>query len=119
MSFLTSTIGKVLAAAIAIILLLGFLQLRSCQQARQRAAQSRVDRAQQEALQNSAADAVNTVSGVATNDMATADLGRRNREEITNAEGASERVSDAATAAGRNSLCRRAAYRNRPECWVQ
>lgn len=119
MAWLKSTVGLIVTGLALLLLIVGILWLQSCAASRQQAAQSRVDRGQSGAFQNSAADAVNTIGEVSSNDTATADLGRRNREEIKNAEGSQVRVNDAATAAGRNSLCRRAAYRNRPECRVQ
>ena len=119
MKFLASTIGKVVAVLVLVVLLLGALQLRSCVQARQQAAQSKVDDAQHGALQNSAADAVNTGAGVAANQMASEDLTRANEREIRNAEGAGDAVNAGVRDAGLRSLCRRAASRNDPRCRVQ
>jgi hypothetical protein len=119
MDFLKSTIGKIATALAVIALVLGFLQVRSCQQARQVEAQSKLDRGQRGAAQASGADAVNTVGEVAENQMASETLGRTNEEEIRNAQGADDRVNPDVGAAGLRALCRRAAYRNRPECRVQ
>lgn len=114
MKFLATTIGKVVTALVVVALVLGFLQLRSCQQARQQAAQSKVDRSQAEAAHTSAADAVNTAGGVAANQMASEDLTRANDREIRNAKGAEAGVDPAVRDAGFASLCRRPSFRNSP-----
>jgi hypothetical protein len=114
--FLGTLAGKAIAVAVAIILLLGILQVRSCQQANQRAAQARVDRGQGEAFQNSAGDAINTITGVAGNEQAGADLTRTNEREIRDAKGSTAAVDPAVRDAGLRSLCRRAAYRNSERC---
>ena len=119
MKYLATTAGKVIAALIVVALILGLLQVRSCQQARQQAAQSRVDRGQAGAARDSAGDAVNTVSGVSANQSASEDLTRSNEREIRNAEGANDPVNPALRDAGLRSLCRRAATRNDPRCRVQ
>jgi hypothetical protein len=116
---LTSTFARAAVVAALVILLLVGLQIRSCVMASQQQAQSKVDRGQAGAARESAGDALNTQAGVHSNDMAAADLDRTNGEEIRNAKGSDQSVDPAAGAAGRNSLCRRAAYRNRPECRVQ
>ncbi|HEU4804199.1 MAG TPA: hypothetical protein VFS91_00060 [Nitrobacter sp.] len=119
MKFLGTLAGKIIAGAAVLILLLGFLYVRSCQQANQRAAQSRIDRSQAGAARESAADAINTVSGVSENQAASEGLTRSNRDEILKAEGASDRVNPAVRDAGLRALCRRKAAANDPRCGVQ
>lgn len=119
MAILAKPIAKVVAVLAVVILLLGLLQVRSCQQARQQAAQSRVDKGQAAAARESAADAVDTVSGVSANQSASEELTRSNEREIRNAEGSDDPVNPAVRDAGLRSLCRRAAARNDPRCRVQ
>jgi ABC-type protease/lipase transport system fused ATPase/permease subunit len=109
---LSKSLSRIAIAAIAVILVLGFLQVRSCQQARQQAVQSKVDRSQGDAMRNSAADAVNTVGGVAANQMAGEDLTRQNERNIRDAKGADQGVDPAVRDAGLASLCRRQSFRN-------
>jgi len=82
MKFLASTIGKVVAALIVVVLILGVLQVRSCQQARQQAAQSKVDRGQGEAGIEAGAEAGNTVSNVMEADQRVDQTVRGGRDEI-------------------------------------
>lgn len=118
MTWLRSTVGLVITGLSVCLLIAAFLWLQSCQRERSLEAQGKVDRGQQGALQNSAGDAVNTVAGVAENQMASDELGRRNEEEINNAPGASDPVNPAVRDAGLRSLCRRPAYRHDPRCRV-
>lgn len=64
----------------------------------------------------SGADAAGTVGEVGTRASETDMITRENENAIRNAEGADAPVNPAAAAAGRDSLCRRAAYRDSPEC---
>jgi hypothetical protein len=113
LSKLATRIGLALIAA---VLLLGLMQLRACSNARQTAAQERVEDAQAGAAGNSAADAIATQANVNAGERAAAELDRTNEKEIRDAPGADQAVDAAVDAAGRRSLCRRAAYRDRPEC---
>lgn len=117
--FGTKILMRVGIALVALVLLLGFLQVRSCRQAAQRAAQSKVDRGQAGAARESAADAVNSVGNVSEAQRESEDLTRSNEREIRNAEGANDRVNPGVRDAGIRSLCRRAASRNDPRCRVQ
>jgi hypothetical protein len=92
------------------------LGLRSCEKRRSQAAQTRVERSQAEAASNSAADAINAVTGVGSNAAASEELTRQNEKEIRNAPGANDPVNPAARDAGLRSLCRRPAYRDNPKC---
>lgn len=69
-----------------------------------------------DAALESGRDAVGTVGNQAAAERAADDLTRSNADEIRNAEGANAPVADPVDASGRASLCRRAAYRERPEC---
>ncbi|MEM6494845.1 MAG: hypothetical protein AAF650_10750 [Pseudomonadota bacterium] len=61
-------------------------------------------------------DAANTVGNVGARAQASDALTQSNSEEIRNAEGANQDVDPGVARAGRRSLCRRAAYRDKPEC---
>ncbi|KPL67398.1 hypothetical protein SZ64_04325 [Erythrobacter sp. SG61-1L] len=61
-------------------------------------------------------DAVNTIGTQMAGEAATDALTRENAHDIRNAPGANAPVDPAAHAAGIRSLCKRAAYRERPEC---
>jgi uncharacterized protein (UPF0333 family) len=109
---------RVIAMIVGVILLIVVVGLfvKSCDNRRSRAAQSRVERSQAEAASNSAADAINTVTGVGTNQAASEDLGRTNERDIRAAEGASTKIGAGVNAAGRSALCKRQAYRDDPKC---
>lgn len=106
-----------IAGVIVLIVAVG-LFVRSCDQRRSAASQARVERSQAEAASNSAADAIGTVARAGAAERASEDLTRSNDKEIRNAEGADTRVGSGVDAAGRRSLCRRAAYRDDPKCRV-
>lgn len=101
--------------ALLLIVAIGF-GVRSCDKRHSQAAQSRVERSQAEAASNSAADAINTVTGVGSNQAASEELGRTNERDIRAAQGAGERVGAGVNAAGQSALCKRAAYRDDPKC---
>jgi ABC-type protease/lipase transport system fused ATPase/permease subunit len=105
----------IIVGALVLVAVVG-LTVRSCDKRRSQAAQARVERSQAEAASNSAADAINTVTGVGTNQAASEDLGRTNERDIRAAEGANARVGAGVNAAGRAALCKRAAYRGDPKC---
>jgi hypothetical protein len=112
---ISARIIAMIAGVILLIVAVG-LFVKSCDNRRSRAAQSRVERSQAEAASNSAADAINTVTGVGTNQAASEDLGRTNERDIRAAEGANTKISAGVNAAGRAALCKRAAYRDDPKC---
>jgi hypothetical protein len=110
--------ARIIAMIVGVILLIAAVGLfvKSCDNRRSRAAQSRVERSQAEAASNSAADAINTVTGVGTNQAASEDLGRTNERDIRASEGANTKIGAGVNAAGRAALCKRAAYRDDPKC---
>lgn len=61
-------------------------------------------------------DAVNTIGKQMASEDAIDIISRENEHEIRNAPGARAPVDPAARDAALRSLCRRAAYRERPEC---
>lgn len=107
---------RIVAGAIALALLIGVLQVRSCTNAKREAATLRVQGEQMKAGMNSAADAIAIQSAVNQREREADDLTRANEKEIRNATGADARVDDRATAAGLDSLCRRASYRDTERC---
>lgn len=115
---LSKTVARIAIAAIAIILVLGFLQVRSCQQERQRAAEARLQQGQMGAQGESAKDAIATQGKAGERERQSEELTRTNEREIRNAQGASDPVNPAARDAGLRSLCRRAAYIDSERCRV-
>lgn len=113
---LSTIVTRILAGALLIILILGVLQVRSCSLAKQRAAQSKIDRGQAGAARESAKDAIQTQGEVSERGAASEDLTRTNEKEIRGAEGSTDPVNPAARDAGLASLCRRPAYRNHERC---
>lgn len=115
---LSRLVTLIIAALAVLALILAILWLDGCEERRSIGAQQKVERSQGEAQSNSARDAIATQGQVNANEQASADVGRANEKEIRDAEGSNQAVSGPANAAGRASLCRRAAYRDRPECRV-
>lgn len=113
---MSRTLARVLMGMGAILLLLGFLWLRSCQEARTAGTVAKVAKGQAGAAIQSGADAANTIGNRMAADAATDQLTRENEDAIRNAEGAAAPVAAPARDAGLASLCRRAAYRGKPEC---
>ena len=88
----------------------------ACKRASRIAAEQRVEREQRGAAADNARDAV--ASGAAANarERSSDSLTIRNSKEIIDAEGAQMPVGPAATRAGLDGLCRRAAYRDSQRC---
>jgi hypothetical protein len=115
-----SIAGRTIALIVGILLLIGAVTfgVTQCDKRRNQAAQGRVDDAQSGAQQNSAADAIGTVSAAGQRETGSEELTRSNEREIRDAEGAGERIKPGVDTAGRAALCRREAYRNDPKCKV-
>jgi hypothetical protein len=77
---------------------------------------ARLSTNQTEAALESGADAVETVGAVGAGAVHIDVITRENERAIREAPGADAPVDPAVHAAGLASLCRRAAYRERPEC---
>lgn len=107
---------KVILAIAAVLLVLGWLQLRSCQKDAQTAAEVGLAKGQQGAQTNSATDAVTTQGAANRRERESEDLTRANEREIRNAKGADAAVDAAVRDAGLLALCRRAAYRDTERC---
>lgn len=108
--------NAIIAAAVMVALVLtafGLWQLN-----RSRAAQSRVDAAQNSAVVESAKDAIGTQEAAAGREQASEEMTTQNSKEIRSAEGADAKVSTGVNDAGIRSLCRRPAYRNSERCRV-
>lgn len=83
-------------------------------------AQSKLNKAQGSATQQSGTDAVNTVGDVSASETKTDDLTRSNADAIDKAQGSTDAVHPDARAAGLQALCSRLSYRQRhPECVQQ
>jgi len=115
MPSLPTRLIAMIVAALVFLGLIGF-GVTQCQKRRSEAAQGRVERGQAGAAANSAADAIGTVARSGEAEAASETLTRTNEKEIRDAQGANDPVNPAVSAAGRNSLCRRAAYRDDPKC---
>ena len=90
----------------------------ACNRIRSLTAQSKVNDGQMGAFRNSSSEAIETVGNVAANQAASDELGRRNAEEIGNAEGAGNSIGTAVNDAFLRAACRRQASRNDPKCRV-
>lgn len=115
---MSDRVARIAGIAIAALMLIAFAvvvihQLTSGKRAK---IEARLGRNQVEAASKSGADAVNTIGAQHAAEGAIDDLTRSNADDIRAAEGADAPVSPAAAAAGRRSLCKRATYRERPEC---
>lgn len=115
---LSRLVSTVLMCVVAAALIFGFLWLQGCQQARQKAAEARVERSQAGAAQDSAKDAVATVRASGEAERRSEELTRTNEQEIRNAKGADAVVDPAVRDAGFASLCRRSAYSDSERCRV-
>lgn len=93
--------------------------VHSCRLAQTAKTEAKLSANQTGAALASGKDAVDTVGQTAARDAATDTITRENDRAIRNAPGAAAPVDPAAHAAGLASLCRRAAYRGKPECLQQ
>lgn len=100
----------------AVALLLALLLLGQCQRARQAGAEASLNAKTGKAAADSGADAVGAVGALSGRNSTTDQITRENDARIHAAPGAGQAVSSAVADAGRISLCRRAAYRGKPEC---
>lgn len=116
MDWLSKTAARVLMGLVAALLIVGLLWLRSCQQERSAKAQATLAKSQASAATASGSDAANTVGNRMAADAETDTLTRSNADEIHKADGADAPVAGGVSAAGRASLCRRAAYQHDPKC---
>lgn len=110
---------KALLLFAALILLLAFLWLRSCSDARSAKSQAKLSTGQAGAAIESGRDAANTIGNRTHADAATDAITRENDDAIRNAEGASAPVAAPVRDAGLVGLCRRAAYQRDPRCLQQ
>ena len=113
---LSSLATKIIAGLVLVVLVVGILYVSSCQDRRQQAAESRLQKGQTGALTESAKDAIATQGAAGEREQASEELTRSNEKEIRDAEGADAPVDPAVRDAGLDSLCRRAAYRNSERC---
>lgn len=106
--------STLIAAAVALVLALLFLG--QCQRARTAGAEAALSKETGASAVASGRDAVGAVAAVSGRESAGDAIGRTNDAEIRKAEGAGQAVPGAVDAAGRSSLCRRAAYRGDAKC---
>lgn len=112
--FFGSLAGKVVVAAVlAAAILFGISQ---CQNAGREADRADLSADQAEAGSESAKDAIGTVGAVSDRNTASDQTTAENADAIRNAPGADSPVDPRAHDAGLRGLCRRAAYRGKPEC---
>jgi hypothetical protein len=100
-----------MAMVAGLILFLALWGPAACQKMRSQQAQSKLDRAQGDAFENSAADAINTQGAANVRERESEDVSRSNREDIRNAKGSDAAVDPAARDAAFRGLCKRASFR--------
>jgi hypothetical protein len=112
--------GRIIGMVVGVIVLIVAVGLfvKSCDNRRNQAAQTRMDREMGDAASNISADAIGTVARSGEAAAASEELTRENEKEIRNAQGADERVGAGVNAAGLRSLCKRDAYRDSERCRV-
>ncbi len=113
---LTPLAIRVLVGLVLALLLAGFLILQSCQNATTAKTEAKLGEAQTGAAIASGADAANTVGDTSARAAETDRTTMENADEIRKAPGAAAPVADGVHDAGLRALCKRAAYRGRPEC---
>lgn len=104
------------ALGLAALVLLALAGPASCNRSKRIAAEQRVERAQRGAAADNARDAIAASAAANARERHSDDLTQRNSKEILNAEGAHMPADPAATRAGLDGLCRRAAYRDSERC---
>lgn len=102
--------------AAAAVLLLALVLLNQCAKRRVAGAEAALDAKVSRAQVQAGKDAVEAVSGVAGRQTEADQITRENDAQIRNAAGADQPLDRAVGDAGRIGLCRRAAYRGKPEC---
>ena len=107
--------GPWAAAAVALFVMV-LAGPAACKRSGRIAAEERVDRAQRSAAADNARDAIAAAGAANERERGSDDLTIRNQREIMHAEGAQMPVDPAATRAGLDGLCRRAAYRDSERC---
>ena len=112
-------VHKIILGFLAVLMIVALVYMSGCEERRALGDQKKIERGQTGAVIESGMDASNVQANVATNDAASAELGRSNEKEIRDAKGSDVAVAPDAQSAGLRSLCRRAAYRDRPECRMQ
>jgi len=78
--------------------------------------EGRIAAEQADAATDKGRQSIEEAGKAARDNTATQDLRRTNEQDIRAAEGAGDGVNPGAAGAGRRSLCKYAAYRDRPEC---
>jgi hypothetical protein len=110
-------LGRWIGTAVLLALVLGgLLFLQTCQSARTAKTEARLNRNQTEAALASGADAVGTIGDQTGREAAIDAITKENSDAIRSAPGADTPVPAAVDAVARERLCRRAVYRQRPEC---
>lgn len=109
----------VLGIGAALFLLAVIGGVHSCRLARTAKTEAKLSTNQTGAAIASGADAIDTIGKSAAAEAAGDTITRENDRAIREAPGAGASVDPAVDAAGRSSLCRRAAYRGHPECLQQ
>lgn len=111
-----STLAKVLIALGTVLLIVGLLWLRSCEDARTAKTATKLATGQAGAAIESGHDASGTIGNRMDADAAGDRLTQENRDAIKNAPGADAPVDPRLRDTALASLCRRAAYRSDPKC---
>lgn len=104
------------ALVLAAVVALGWWFVTEPGRQRQRAAEAEVSAKLSDARTKSAADAISIQDGASDAAAASEQLSRESADAIRNAPGADQRLDPGLNRAGRERLCRRAAYRDHPDC---
>lgn len=113
---LTPLAIRVIVGIAFALLLAGFLILQSCQSGQTAKTEAKLGRNQTEAALQSGADAVGTIGEQSAREDQIDQITKENDNAIRSAPGADTPVPAGVDAVARERLCRRAAYRQRPEC---
>jgi len=113
---LSTMATRIVVAVVFVICVLGLLQVQSCQRSKQKAAESRLERAQGKAVVESAKDAIATQGAAQERERASDELTVQNEKEIRNATGADVQIHPHVSVATLRGLCRRDAYRDSERC---
>lgn len=106
----------VLIGLLAALLIGGFLLVQSWRAGSTAKTEARLSRNQTTAALESGADAVGTIGAQSAREAAIDAITKENEDAIRSAPGADAPVPAAVDAVARERLCRRAVYRQRPEC---
>ena len=113
-SYGTEVVVKI--GLLVLFMVMAVLLLGQCEKRREEAAQARLEKEIGAAKDASGADAINTITAREAAAVESENLTRNNERDIRTAPGAGDRVNSGVDLAGRKALCKRAAYKDTPQC---